>query len=100
MKLVRPFEISIFLCNNPKEIQLLKRLRLGLSHLQEHEFKHNCQDTFNLICNCGEDIETLCHYLINVSLYTKEILDLLNVLQGIDNSFLELTDSHIVKVFL
>ena len=43
LKLVRPFEISIFLCNNPKEIQLLKRLRLGLSHLQDHKFKHNFQ---------------------------------------------------------
>ena len=34
---------------------------LGLSHLQEHKYKRNFQDTLNTICNCGEDIETSCH---------------------------------------
>ena len=32
LKFIRPSENSIFLCNNPKGIQLLTRLRLGLSH--------------------------------------------------------------------
>ena len=98
LKFIRPSESSIFLCNNPKGIQLLTRLRLGLSHLRDHKFKHNFQDTHNPICNCGEDIETSCHYLLHCSLYTNKILALLNVIQGIDNSILELTDSHIVEV--
>ena len=33
LKLIRPSKNSIFLCNDPKELQLLTRLRLGLSHL-------------------------------------------------------------------
>ena len=45
LKFIRPSENSIFLCNNPKRIQLLTRLRLGLSHLRDHKFKHNFQDT-------------------------------------------------------
>ena len=100
LKFIRPSENSIFLCNNPKGIQLLTRLRLGLSHLREHKFKHNFQDTLNSICNCGEDIETSCHYLLHCSLYTNERLALLNIIQGIDKSILELTDSHIVEVLL
>ena len=32
-------------------LQLLTRLRLGLSHLREHKFKHNFQDTLNPIRN-------------------------------------------------
>ena len=100
LKFIRPSENSIFLCNNPKGIQLLTRLRLGLSHLREHKFKHNFQDTLNPICNCGEDIETSCHYLLHCSLYTNERLALLNIIQDIDKSILELTDSHIVKVLL
>ena len=100
LKFIRPSENSIFLCNNPKGIQLLTRLRLGLSHLREHKFKHNFQDTLNPICNCGEDIETSCHYLLHCSLYTNERLALLNIIQGIDKSILELTDSHIVEVLL
>ena len=89
LKFIRPSENSIFLCNNPKGIQLLTRLRLGLSHLREHKFKHNFQDTLNPICNCGEDIETSSHYLLPCSLYTNERLALLNIIQGIDKSILE-----------
>ena len=36
-------------------IKYIKRIRLGLSHLQEHKFKHSFQDTLNLIYNCGND---------------------------------------------
>ena len=87
----------LFLCNNPKGIQLLTRLRLGLSQIRDHKFKHN---TLNPICKCGEDIETSCHYLLRCSLYTNERLGPLNVIQGIDNRILELTDFHIVEVLL
>ena len=55
LKFIRPSGNSTFLCNNPKEIQLLTRLRLGLSHLQDHKFNHNFQDNLNPICNCGEN---------------------------------------------
>ena len=81
-------------------MQFLTRLRLALSHLRDHKFKHNFLDTLNLICNCGEDNETLCHYLLYCSLHTNERLALLNVIQGIDNSILDFTDSHIVEVLL
>ena len=97
---IRPSESNIFLCNNPKGMQLLTRLRLGLSHLRDHRFKRNFQDTLNLISNCSEDIGTSCHYLLHCLLYTNKRLALLNVIQGIDNSILELTDSHIVEVLL
>ena len=36
---------SVYNCHNPKEIKLITRLQLGLSHLQEHKFKHNFQDS-------------------------------------------------------
>ena len=98
LKFIRLSKNSIFLCNNPKGIQLLIRLRLGSSHLRDHKFKHNFQDTVNPICNCGEDIETLCHYLLQCSLYVNERLALLNLIQGIDNSILELADSYFVEV--
>ena len=81
-------------------MQLLTRLRLRLSHLREHKFKHNFQDTLNPICNCGKDIENSCHYFLYCSLYTNERPALLNVIQGIDNSILELGDFHIVEVLL
>ena len=105
LKFAHLSENSIFLCNNSKGIQLLTRVRLGLSHLRDHKFKHNFQDSHNPICNSGEDMETSCHYLLHCSLYTNERLALLIGIQGIvfnssnssNNSILELTYSHIVK---
>ena len=32
---------STFNCHNPRGIKLLSQLRLGLSHLREHKFKHS-----------------------------------------------------------
>ena len=90
LKFAHLSENSIFLCNNSKGIQLLTRLRLGLSHLRDHKFKHNFLDNLDPICNCGEDIETSYHYFLHCSL----------IIQGSDNSILELTDSHIVEVLL
>ena len=100
LKFIRPSENSIFLCNNPKGIQLLTRSRLGLSHLRDHKFKLDFLDTLNLTCNCSQDVKTSCHYFLLCSLYTNEKLALLNFIQSIDNSILELTDSHIVEVLL
>ena len=33
--------------HNPVEVKLLTRLRLGLSHLNEHRFNLNCEDCIN-----------------------------------------------------
>ena len=78
----------------------VKIINIRKAHNRDRKFKHNFQDTFNPICNCGEDIETLCHYLLHCSLYTNERLASLNIIQGIDNSILELADSRIVEVLL
>ena len=34
----------VYNIHNPIGLKLLTRLRLGLSHLNEHKFKHNYQD--------------------------------------------------------
>ena len=98
MEFIHSSENSVFLCNNPKGIKLLTRLRLDLSHLREHKFKNNFQDKLNPICNCGEDIESSCHFLLHCSLYSNERLALLDDIEGIDNSIFEISDSQIVDV--
>ena len=45
LKFIRPIANSIFGCYNPIGVKLHTRLRLGLSHLCEHKFKHSFQDT-------------------------------------------------------
>ena len=47
---------SFFHIHSPEGIKLITRLRLGLSHLREHKFKHSFQDTIDPLCNCGQDL--------------------------------------------
>ena len=48
---------SAFHFLNPNSLKLIIRLRLGLTHLCFHKFKHSFQDKLNPICNCGS-VET------------------------------------------
>ena len=43
LKFIRPSGSSVFNCHNLRGVKLLTRLRLGLSHLREHKFKHGFQ---------------------------------------------------------
>ena len=74
LKSISPSANSFFNCHNPKRIRFTRRLRLGLSHLQEHEFKPISQDSLNPFCSCGLDIEPTVHYLLNCATYITEHL--------------------------
>ena len=82
----------------PNGLKLITRLRLDLSHLRFHKFKHNFQDTLNPICNCST-VETTVHYLLHCPNFSNERLTLFNKLQsiGIENILSE-ADSNISKV--
>ena len=49
---------------DPLGIKLLYRLRLGLSHLREHKFRHNFPDNVNPLCSCSLEIESMEHYFL------------------------------------
>ena len=59
---------SIYNCHDPKVVKVITRLRLGLSYLREHKFKHNFQDSINPLCNCGHDTESTTHFLLHCPL--------------------------------
>ena len=72
LSFIRPSANSTFNCHNPRGIKLLSRLRLGLSHLREHKFKHSFQDSLNPFCSCGKgEVETTSHYLLHCSNYSN-----------------------------
>ena len=100
LKLIRPSPNSIFNCHNPKGVKLLTRLRLGLSHLRDHKFKHSFQDSLNPIYNCETDVETFTHYLLHCPLFSDERLILINNIWNIDNNILNLNDSRFSEVLL
>ena len=47
---IRPKLIDTFGIHNPIGLQLLTKLRLGFSHLNEHKFWHNFRDFLNPLC--------------------------------------------------
>ena len=81
---IRPSANSLFNCHNPKEINFITRLRLGLSHLRELRFKHSFQDSLNPLCSCGLDIESTAHFLLHCPTYIIERRTLLSTIENID----------------
>ena len=53
LEFTRTIPISAFGVADIYRIRLLTRLRVGLSHLREHKFRHNFQDTINPLCSCN-----------------------------------------------
>ena len=62
LKFIQPSQNRVY-----KGIKLLTRLRVSLSHLREHKFKHSFQDILNTICKCGKDIQISSHHPLEYS---------------------------------
>ena len=100
LKFVGPVGNSVFKINNPYGLKLLTRLRLGLSHLRYHKFRHNFQDCINPICVCGLEIETTTHFLLHCPLFQCARQSLLTNIKKIDESILKKHDELITKTLL
>ena len=98
LKFVRPVANSVF--DNPYDLKLLTRLRLGLSHLRYHKFRHNFQDCINPLCACGLEIETTTHFLLHCPLFQSARQSLLINIREIDESILKKQDKLITKTLL
>ena len=64
LNFIRPSKNKIFNIHDQVGIKLLTRLRLGLSHLREHKFRHNFEDTLNPLCSCSIEAETTLHFFL------------------------------------
>ena len=100
LNFIHPSGSTLFDCHNPKGVKLLIKLRLGLSHLREHKFKHSFQDSLNPICSCGNDIETPAHYILHCPNFSNERSTLLNIIGSIDRNILARNDSQVTESLL
>jgi len=98
LSFIRPTPNSVFNCHHPEGLILLTRLRLGFSHLREHKFRHNFQDTINPICYCGQDIETTSHFLLHCPLYVKNRTTFLNKIKMINSELIENSDNVLSNI--
>ena len=91
VRMIRPKCNSVFLVHNPVGMKFLNRLRLGLSHLREHKFKHNFQDCSDPFCTCSIEVESTTHFFLHCQYFTQQRQIFLN---SLNNTVKDLTNNH------
>ena len=81
-------------------MKLITRLRLGLSHWREHEFKHSVQGKINPLCNCGQDIESSTHFFLHCPFFINERRTLLSSVRSLNSKLLDCTDYDVTQTLL
>ena len=100
LKFIRPEPHRISSTQNFEGLKLLTRMRLDLSHLALHKFKHNFQDCLNLICSCGQEIETTSHFLLHCLNYRCARKTFFEKINLIDSNILQQSNLSIIKDLL
>ena len=65
LNLIRPKCNDTYGIYNPTGLKLLTRLRLGLSHLNNHKFNNNFKDCINPLCSCSLSVENNVHFFLH-----------------------------------
>ena len=68
---------------DPLSLKLLTRLRLGLSHLNEHRFNHNFDSCINRLCSCSLEVEPTKHFFLHYQHYINIRKTLLHTVEMI-----------------
>ena len=90
----------MFYVESSEGLKLLGRIRLGLSHLADHKFRHNFQGCINPICSCGKEIETSTYFFLHCSNYNCARQTLFKKINKIDSTILKQNDQVITKLLL
>ena len=99
---IRPPANSVYGIHNPKGISYLNQLRMGLSKLNFHKFKHNFRDTINPMCPVNDGIEDTEHFLLLCNSFREQRCSLLagvnDVLEACGHS--ESADINMLQLLL
>ena len=100
LSFIRPVQNSIYKIFDPKGLKFLTRLRLGLSHLNAHRFRHNFQDCLNPLCSCSLETEDTSHYLLQCHHFSNHSADLMNSVKSVCDNFESMSDNVKKNVLL
>ena len=102
LKIYRPQGKSVFEIHDPKGINWIFQLRVGLSPLKSHKLIHNFLDTPNDKCSCTLDAETSLHFLLHCPNYLDQRRELFQTINPIllvyDMRFLD--DQNLLQLLL
>ena len=80
-------------------LKLLTRLRLGLSHLNEHRFNHNFENCVSPWCTCSVEAETTSHFFLHCH-YHPIRLTFFNELCEIDMNLPNCSEEKFLNIIL
>ena len=92
LSIIRPPAKSVFGIHDPKGLSYLTQLRVGLSKLNFHKFKHNFRDTINPMCPTSDGIEDTEHFLLLCPSFDLQRRDLLTGIVELLRPFVEITN--------
>ena len=64
LSIIRPPANPVFGIHDPIGLSFLTQIRVGLSQLNFHKFKHNFRDAVNPMCPSSDGIEDAEHFLL------------------------------------
>ena len=100
LHIIRPLENDTYAIYDPLAVRLLNRLRLGFSHLKEHNFRHNFADTLNPLCSCSVETEDTEHYFLRCQNNLSFRTTLMNDLNNINTAIASLNPNDLLRVIL
>ena len=101
LRFLRPKPMPVYDLMDPPGLKLLTRLRVNLSHLREHKFRHNFGDTLVTFCNCGLlESESTNHFLLRCISFTELRKILLDGIIDLIGSISNLPDTKLVNILL
>ena len=99
LSFIRPKHLDTFGIHNLIGMQMLTRLRLGFSHLNEHKFRHNFRDFLNPLCECKLEPETF-DFFLRCHLFQIERITLLNDITEADEHSISDNTSNLDQILL
>ena len=100
LKEICPVPHSVYNICYPNGLKLLTRLRLGLSHLNEHRFNHNFEDCINPLCTCSLEVESTFHFFFDYHYYNCIRHIMFNELCEVEFNLLNASDEKLVNILL
>ena len=100
LKIGRPNPKPVYNILDSNGLKLLTRLRIGLSHLNEHKFNHNFKECVNPSCSWSLQVESVSHFFLHWHYFTDIRKTLLNELQSVDENISNQSDNEMVELLL
>ena len=100
LKEFRPKPSPLYNIHNPSEIKLLTRLRLGLTHLNDHKFNPSFDDCLNPFCTCSLEPELTLHSFLHCHHYNTMRSILFKDLNLVEINLFKLLDNELMLILL